>query len=363
MIGARRRPAHGHDAATRRAPSTSCATTAWSSRTARCRACCRSPGSAEHAIGFKSLADAIWLRNHVIQCLEMADATDDPGDREELLTFVVVGGGYAGLEALAELQDFAAEAIEQYPRARLHGMRWMLVEAMDRVLPEIDPSLADYALRELRSRGIDIRLGTTLEEVTATSARLSTGEMLADAHRRVDGRRDRLIPSSPQPRPAARRARAHRRRRLPAGAGRGRRLGARRRRRRPRPAQARPSSARRPPSTRSARAGRRAATSPRRSASGEPAPFSYKSLGQFVNLGRYKAVAKVGRSSSAASPPGGWRARTTSARSRAPRARCARSWTGPSACRSSATSPRSARSASRARCARTCTSARARTAA
>ena len=136
------------------------------------------PGLEEHAIGFKSLSDAIWLRNHVIQCLEMADAADDPRERDELLTFVVVGGGYAGLEALAEVQDFAADAIEQYPSARLHGMRWMLVEAMDRVLPEIDLSLAEYAVRELRSRGIDIRLGTTLEELTATSVRLATGEVL-----------------------------------------------------------------------------------------------------------------------------------------------------------------------------------------
>ena len=136
------------------------------------------PGLAEHAIGFKSLADAIWLRNHVIETLEAANATEDPARRDELLTYVFVGGGYAGLEALAELQDFAADAIESYPRARLHGMRWVLVEAADRVLPEIDAELADYALRELRGRGIDIRLGTTLEEVTADSARLSTGETL-----------------------------------------------------------------------------------------------------------------------------------------------------------------------------------------
>ena len=136
------------------------------------------PGLAEHAIGFKGLADAIWLRNHVVETLEEANATEDPARRDELLTYVFVGGGYAGLEALAELQDFAADAMDSYPRARLHGMRWVLVEAMDRVLPEIDRELADYALRELRGRGIDIRLGTTLEEVTATSARLSGGETL-----------------------------------------------------------------------------------------------------------------------------------------------------------------------------------------
>ncbi len=137
------------------------------------------PGLAEHAVGFKSLADAIYLRNHVIETLEEANATEDPARREELLTYVFVGGGYAGLEALAELQDFAADAMDRYPRARLHGMRWVLVEAADRVLPEIDLELAEYALRELRARGIDIRLQTTVEEVGADFARLSGGETLS----------------------------------------------------------------------------------------------------------------------------------------------------------------------------------------
>ncbi|HET9162149.1 MAG TPA: NAD(P)/FAD-dependent oxidoreductase [Solirubrobacterales bacterium] len=136
------------------------------------------PGLSEHAIGFKTLADAIWLRNHVVETLEAANASDDPARRDELLTYVFVGGGYAGLEALAELQDFAADAMESYPRARLHGMRWVLVEATGRVLPEIDAGLAEYALRQLRGRGIDIRLETTLEEVTADSARISSGETL-----------------------------------------------------------------------------------------------------------------------------------------------------------------------------------------
>ena len=136
------------------------------------------PGLAEYAVGFKDLADAIYLRNHVVETLEDANATEDPARRDQLLTYVFVGGGYAGLEALAELQDFAADAIENYPRARLHGMRWVLVEAADRVLPEIDAELAEYALRELRGRGIDIRLETTLKEVGPDTARLSSGETL-----------------------------------------------------------------------------------------------------------------------------------------------------------------------------------------
>jgi NADH:ubiquinone reductase (H+-translocating) len=136
------------------------------------------PGLSEHAIGFKSLADAIWLRNHLIETLESANATEDPARREEMLTYVFVGGGYSGLEALAELQDFAADAMTDYPRARLSGIRFILLEAMDRVLPEIAGELADYAVRELRGRGIEIRLGTTLNEVAADHVMLSTGERI-----------------------------------------------------------------------------------------------------------------------------------------------------------------------------------------
>ena len=94
-----------------------------------------------------------------------------------------VGGGYAGLEALAELQDFAADAMDSYPRARLQGMRWILVEATDRVLPEIDLKLAEYAARELRGRGIDIRLGTRLESVEP-----GRGDALAPASGSPPGR-------------------------------------------------------------------------------------------------------------------------------------------------------------------------------
>ena len=136
------------------------------------------PGLAEHAIGFKTLPEAIALRNRVIQTLEMAETLEDPDLRAEYLTYVFVGGGYAGVEGLAELQDFAADAIERYPRCRTQGMRWMLVEAADRIMRETPPDLAEFCVRELRGRGIEIRTHTTLEEVTARSARLSTGETI-----------------------------------------------------------------------------------------------------------------------------------------------------------------------------------------
>jgi NADH dehydrogenase len=136
------------------------------------------PGLAEHGIGFKSLSEAIELRNRVIRTLEAAETLDDPAAREQWLSYVFVGAGYAGLEGLAELQDFAADAIERYPRCRTQGMRWILVEAAGRVMPEIPADLADFAVRQLRGRGIEIRCNTTLEELTATSARLSDGEVV-----------------------------------------------------------------------------------------------------------------------------------------------------------------------------------------
>src|SRR5919202_3761644 len=136
------------------------------------------PGLAEHGIGFKSLPDAIELRNRLLRTLEAAETLEDPAARQAWLTYVFVGAGYAGLEGLAELQDFAADAIERYPRCRMQGMRWILVEATDRVMPEISPDLAEFAVRELRGRGIEIRTDTTLEELTATTARLSDGEVV-----------------------------------------------------------------------------------------------------------------------------------------------------------------------------------------
>jgi NADH dehydrogenase len=134
------------------------------------------PGLAEHAVGFKSLPEAIALRNRLLRSLEMAETLEDWREREPWLSYVFVGAGYAGLEGLAELQDFAADVIDLYPRCRTQGMRWILVEARDRVMPEIPPDLAAFAERELRGRGIEIRTSTTLDEVGPRHALLSGGE-------------------------------------------------------------------------------------------------------------------------------------------------------------------------------------------
>jgi NADH:ubiquinone reductase (H+-translocating) len=136
------------------------------------------PGLAEHGLGFKSLPDAIELRNRLIRTLEAAETLEDPAERGAWLTYIFVGAGYAGLEGLAELQDFAADAIERYPRCRTQGMRWILVEATGRVMPEISPQLADFAVRELRGRGIEIKTDTTLDELTDSTATLSDGELV-----------------------------------------------------------------------------------------------------------------------------------------------------------------------------------------
>src|SRR4051812_12241422 len=134
------------------------------------------PGLAEHGIGFKTLSEAIALRNRALVNLEIAEALDTPEEREPWLTFIFVGAGYAGLEGIAELQDYVADVIERYPRCRLDGTTWVLVEAGERIMPEIHPRLAEFAASELRRRGIDIRTSTTLDAVTAETATLSSGQ-------------------------------------------------------------------------------------------------------------------------------------------------------------------------------------------
>jgi NADH:ubiquinone reductase (H+-translocating) len=136
------------------------------------------PGLAEHALGFKTLSEAIALRNRLLQTLEHAESIDDDEARDSLLTYVFVGAGYAGVEGLAELQDLAADVLELYPRCKMHGVRFVLVEARDRLMPEISQGLAEFAGAELRRRGIEIRLGTTIERVSHDSVELSTGEVI-----------------------------------------------------------------------------------------------------------------------------------------------------------------------------------------
>jgi NADH:ubiquinone reductase (H+-translocating) len=134
------------------------------------------PGLAEHALGFKDLADAIQLRNHVLQRLDAADAAPNDTHRERELTFVFVGAGYAGVEALAELSDLVRDALRYYPTLRHAPQRWVLIDAAPKILPEIPTRLGDYAAQQLTKRGVEIRVNTTLEAVEAHAAHLSNGE-------------------------------------------------------------------------------------------------------------------------------------------------------------------------------------------
>jgi len=136
------------------------------------------PGLAEHALGFKNLADAIYLRNHVLQRLEAADSAAIEAHRRAELTFVFVGAGYAGVEALAELSDLVRDALRYYPTLRREPQRWVLVDAAPKILPEIPSRLGEYAARQLTKRGIEIHVETTLESVEAGAATLSNGDRI-----------------------------------------------------------------------------------------------------------------------------------------------------------------------------------------
>jgi NADH:ubiquinone reductase (H+-translocating) len=250
------------------------------------------PGLAEHALGFKNLADAIGVRNRTLWNLEVAESLDDSEQRQQYLTFIFVGAGYAGLEGIAELQDYVADVIDRYPRCRLENTRFILVEAQDRVMPEIPPSLAEVATRELRGRGIEIRTGTRIDKVDDHSATLSTGERIptrtvvwtagvkpapvvrelglpltehgrieVDATMRVQGRENvwAIGDAAAVPDPA-------------------------KRRRQPTP----------PTAQHAIRQGRVVADNVAAALNGrKPRPFRYRTLGVFVDMGQHKAVATM----------------------------------------------------------------------
>jgi NADH:ubiquinone reductase (H+-translocating) len=248
------------------------------------------PGLAEHALGFKTLADAIALRNRALLNLEIAESLPDEDARRAYLSFVFVGAGYAGLEGIAELQDYVGDVIERYPRCRMSGTRFVLVEAQDRVMPETPASLAEFATRELRGRGMEIRTRTLLREMDERSATLSTGERIptrmvcwtagvkpaptvrelglplddegrieVDATMRVSGRDNvwAIGDAAAVPDPARRRKAAS------------------------------------PPTAQHAiRQGRRVAENVAATLRGRrPKPFRYRTLGVFVDMGQHKAVA------------------------------------------------------------------------
>ena len=134
------------------------------------------PGLPEVGIGMKTIGEAIYLRNHILDRLDIAATTPDAVVRKASLTFVFVGGGYAGIEALAEMEDVVRDALPSYPELAQSEVRFVLVEATQRILPEVGPEMGAYAARQLDSRGIDLRLGTRLESCVGGLVELSDGD-------------------------------------------------------------------------------------------------------------------------------------------------------------------------------------------
>ncbi|MEV5008691.1 NAD(P)/FAD-dependent oxidoreductase [Streptomyces sp. NPDC093064] len=134
------------------------------------------PGLVDYGIGFKTVEEAIGLRNHVIEQMDIASSTRDPAIRDAALTFVFVGGGYAGVEALGELEDMARYAARYYHNVKPEDMKWILVEASDRILPEVGEEMGRYTVTELRRRNIQVLLRTRLESCAGRVAVLSDGQ-------------------------------------------------------------------------------------------------------------------------------------------------------------------------------------------
>jgi len=129
------------------------------------------------AFNFKSLLDAIRIRNHVIEMFERADLISDPALRSSLLTFVVAGGGFAGVELAGALNDFAHGILADYPRIHPNELHVVLVHSRDRVLPELSESLARYAQEKMQQRGVSFRLNTRIVDAQPGVVLLSEGKI------------------------------------------------------------------------------------------------------------------------------------------------------------------------------------------
>lgn len=126
------------------------------------------PGLAEKGIGNKTIEEAIALRNQVLERIEFASTASDPAERQAALTFVVVGGGFAGIETITELEDLARSTVATNDRVKQSEVRFVLVEAMGRIMPEVTPEQADWVVEHLRSRGIEVLLNTSLANAEGT---------------------------------------------------------------------------------------------------------------------------------------------------------------------------------------------------
>ena len=136
------------------------------------------PGLTDYARGMKTLAEAAYVRDHVIAQLDLASATLDQRERESRLRFVVVGGGYAGTETAACLQRLTTAAARRYPRLDAAQIKWHLIDIAPKLMPELGDPLGETALGILRARGIEVSLGVSVAEVGAESVKFTDGRVL-----------------------------------------------------------------------------------------------------------------------------------------------------------------------------------------
>ena len=139
------------------------------------------PGLADQAMGFKQVEEAIALRNHVLSKLDVAASTWDPVLRRKMLTFTFVGGGFAGIEAIAEVEDMARAAVRYYDGISAEDLRFVMIEGSTRILPELGDEMGGYALEQLRKRHIEVHLSTFLESCVDGHVVTSTGLELDSA--------------------------------------------------------------------------------------------------------------------------------------------------------------------------------------
>ena len=137
----------------------------------------RIPGS-EHALGFKTVADALKFRNHAIECFERADVESDAHQRAKEVTFVVVGGGLVGVELMGELTDFVARLLRSYRNVKPSEVRLELLQHGERLLPELADSHSEYAKTQFAKRGVTVRLKTGAERIEPTCVHLPGGEVI-----------------------------------------------------------------------------------------------------------------------------------------------------------------------------------------
>lgn len=141
----------------------------------------RTPGLGDRAFVMKDVVDAFRIRNQVLRCLERADVATEPRRKQSLLTFVVIGGGFTGIETVGEVQELIRKSVKYYPNIRADEIRIIVIQHGTRILPELGEHLATYAAGQLRRRGIEIRLGTGVKAATPSGIETDDGRPPIDA--------------------------------------------------------------------------------------------------------------------------------------------------------------------------------------